>query len=64
MSSKGKEAGTRSNKARINGRAKSSPSLFSLCERLMDIIKKSRYNVCAYFIPYPTPLDELLVGAD
>ena len=40
MSSKGKGSGTRSNKARTNGRAKSSPSLFSLFERLMEILKK------------------------
>ena len=40
MSSKGKGSGTGMSKAQTNGRAKSSPSLFSLFERLMDILKK------------------------
>ena len=40
MSSEGNEAGARLGKAQTNGRAKSSPSLFSLFERLMDILKK------------------------
>ena len=40
MSSEGNEAGARLSKAQNNGRAKSSPSLFSLFERLIDILKK------------------------
>ena len=40
MSSKDKEPEMKESKAQTNGRAKSSPSLSSLFERLMDILKK------------------------
>jgi hypothetical protein len=40
MSSEGNESEIRLGKAQTNGRAKSSPSLFSLFERLIDILKK------------------------